>query len=63
MENVDKRFQELEDLKENNWEEKPSESVVKRTAPAAASKPTKQRTQTQSRLKGLIEGLCRCFMA
>lgn len=55
VENVDKRFQELEDLKENDWKEKPTEAVLKKTATVGASKPTKPRTQAQSRLKGLIE--------
>ncbi|KAK3907607.1 Guanylate kinase-associated protein mars [Frankliniella fusca] len=55
VENVDKRFQELEDLKENNWEEKEPEKPVKKTLPVAVCKTSKPRTQAQSRLKELIE--------
>ncbi|XP_034234489.1 guanylate kinase-associated protein mars isoform X2 [Thrips palmi] len=53
VENVDKRFQELEDLKANNWEEKLPQIIPKKTAPHAASKPAKPRTQ--SRIRDLIE--------
>ncbi|KAE8751298.1 hypothetical protein FOCC_FOCC001869 [Frankliniella occidentalis] len=56
VENVDKRFKELEDLKENNWVEKePERSIPKVLPAAAATKPVKPRTQAQSRLKDLIE--------
>lgn len=59
VENVDKRFKELEDLKGNNWEERlETEPVVKKTVSttSAISKPSKPRTLAQSRLKDIIEG-------
>lgn len=57
VENVDKRFKELEDQKDNNWEEIETGVPVKKTTSSVsiAAKAAKPRTQVQSRLKDIIE--------